>query len=541
MHMLILSSLLLLTACAPQVPPPPTGDAPLSSIPQVRSTHLVEEIVDKSFDYQLKQIFDLPRQTRRLVGKPYEALDVGPYDEVQNSSWFTRRIGYETLSSEQIRRGPNRSTGPDTTGPWTVLSLKTAGVTPGMTITDARGDRYIIKFDPPAYAELASAAEVITTRLLHASGYNVPENYITYLDPKNLEPGAKARLALTTADKRRALTERPLTRADLQRIVARANPAGDQRVRVLASRFLPGRPIGPWPYIGVRDDDANDRYAHEHMRPLRSLYVIASWLNHADMKEENTLDIFDEETRTVRHYLIDFGAAMGSNSTGPSNPRRGQANSFDLRDSLLRLFTLGLYVPAYERAEKTVHFSSVGYVENELFNPGAWKPMYPNPAFENLTHRDAFWGARITTAFSNAHIHAAVQEGRLSNPDAAAALELFLRQRRDAIGRYWFARTNPLDQFSATRDSLYFADLAIEREFADAATTRYTYSVATLAGKEWATGITSHPQLALPQSGTQHKQLVIALAPERPHMTTDPLRVYLHRQDGDWTIERISR
>ncbi|MFT5374153.1 MAG: hypothetical protein ACI906_000969 [Candidatus Latescibacterota bacterium] len=544
MRDLILYSMLItgvLISCAPHVPPQQPDDAPLASIPPSRSTHLVEEIVDKSFDYQIKQILDLPRQVRRLVGKPYEALDVDAYDEVHNSSWFTQRIGYETFSPEQIRRGPNRSTGPDTTGLWTVLSLKTAGVTPGMTIVDARGDRYIIKFDPPAYAELASATEVIATRLLHASGYNVPENYIAYLNPERLVPGDNARLALAKADKRPARAKRPLTREDLQLIVARANPSGAKRVRVLASRFLPGRPIGPWPYIGVRTGDANDRYPHEHMRALRSLYVIASWLNHADMKEENTLDIFDENTRTVRHYLIDFGAAMGSNSTGPSNPRRGQANSFDLKDSLLRLFTLGLYVPAYERAQKTVHFSSIGYVQNELFNPGAWKPMYPNPAFENLTQRDAFWGARIATAFSNAHIRAAVMEGRLSNSDAAAALELFLRQRRDAIGRYWFARTNPLDQFCATKDSLYFSDLAIDRGFADAATTHYVYNVTTGAGKKVATGSTTQRTLVLMKNWALHEKLIIHLNPERPHMAIAPLRVYLHRRDESWAVGGVSR
>ena len=37
----------------------------------------------------------------------------------------------------------------------------------------------------------------------------------------------------------------------------------------------------------------------------------------------------------------------------------------------------------------------VGYLENDLFRPDKWKAMYPVPAFENLTRRDAFWGARI--------------------------------------------------------------------------------------------------------------------------------------------------
>jgi hypothetical protein len=79
--------------------------------------------------------------------------------------------------------------------------------------------------------------------------------------------------------------------------------------------------VGPFSYTGRRGDDPNDIYAHEHRRELRGLYVVGSWINHADMKEENTLDMYGPESGQITHYLIDFGASMGSNSTGPSNPR----------------------------------------------------------------------------------------------------------------------------------------------------------------------------------------------------------------------------
>ena len=63
---------------------------------------------------------------------------------------------------------------------------------------------------------------------------------------------------------------------------------------------------------GVRDDDPNDTVPHEHRRELRGLRVFAAWLNHTDMKEDNTLDMFVEEggRHFVKHHLVDFGEAF---------------------------------------------------------------------------------------------------------------------------------------------------------------------------------------------------------------------------------------
>ena len=125
--------------------------------------------------------------------------------------------------------------------------------------------------------------------------------------------------------------------------------------------------------------------------------------------------LIDLERRILIHNLLDFGAAMGSNSLRASNPRRGQANSLDVKDSLTRLATLGLYVHGYEKAPRFVRYPSVGYLENDLFRPDRWKPLYPCPAFENLTLRDAFWGTKIVTSFRDAQIEAAVSSGQFSN------------------------------------------------------------------------------------------------------------------------------
>jgi len=330
---------------------------------------------------------------------------------------------------------------------------------------------------PPDFPELASAAEVVSARLLHAAGYNVPENYIAYVEKRQLKLKSEALLNVTTDDSRPPISSRSVRQEDLDQLFESASD-GDGPVRVLASRFLDGKPIGPWSYTGIRRDDPNDIYRHEHRREIRGFYVIASWLNHADMKEENTLDIYNPETQRVTHYLIDFGASLGSNSTSASNPRRGQANSLDVKDSLTRLFTFGLYVHNYEKAPRTVFHPSVGYLDNELFKPELWKPMYPVPAFENMTNRDAFWGASIVTSFSDAQIEAAVSAAELSDPKAAQGLVDFLVERRDRVGAYWFGRLNALARFRLPGgDHLRGTDLAVARGYAATEETRYRIRV----------------------------------------------------------------
>jgi hypothetical protein len=407
-----------------------------------------------------------------------------------------------------------------------VLAIKDAGVTPGMMIVDRNGDRFVLKFDPIDFPELASGTEVVGTKLMYAAGYNVPENYIAYLYPSRLTIAQQTRLTVATNDTRPPVSERSLTEADLKQLIGRINPQGKRRVRVLASRFPHGKLIGPWRYMGTRGDDPNDAYPHEHRREIRGLYVIAAWINHADMKEENTLDAYLPDEGIVKHYLFDFGAAMGSNSTGPSNPRGGQANSFDLKDSATRLLSLGLWVHDYERAPRTVHHPAVGFLGNELFRPDSWKPMCPVPAFENVTPRDAFWGTRIVNSFTDAQIGAAVAAGEYCDPVAADALTAFLIERRDRIGRHWFSRINALDDFIiTTAQRLQFTDLAVSWQYAAAAVTQCQYRVQDDEGHTLTSGRTGDNWIDLDPAWLTRDHLVVSLRPSRPGSRFRPVRV----------------
>jgi hypothetical protein len=59
-------------------------------------------------------------------------------------------------------------------------------VTPGFLIEDSAGAKYLLKFDPPAYPELASGADVVVSKFFYALGYHVPENYIVRFDRDRL-------------------------------------------------------------------------------------------------------------------------------------------------------------------------------------------------------------------------------------------------------------------------------------------------------------------------------------------------------------------
>jgi hypothetical protein len=435
------------------------------------------DIVNMTVFYQIGKVLDLGWTTRRIarmvgLAGAEQAHNVNTLDEVANSSWFTRRHYWRRMSREELQRGPNITEGPDTSGVWTIVSGKFEGGTAGFTIEDRRGDRYLLKFDALGWPEMGSAAEVISTKIFYAAGYNVPQNTIIYFRPSILRIGDKAKVA--GADK----IKRKMTPTDLEEILSRVNRHPDGLIRAMASKFLPGRPVGVFNYVGRRKDDPNDRVDHQHRRELRGMRMISAWLNDADRRAANTLDMYTS-SRYVRHYLIDFGSTLGSNNKFPHGAKYGYEYLVDPRTIAKSYLALGLWhrrwLDGYE-----VTYPSVGYFESDYFDPFSWVPTYPNPAFEKMTLRDAFWGAKIVTSFTNDDLRAIVATAKLSNPEAEAYLLEQLIRRRDKIGRAVFSRINPVDKFQISERSdgslvLSFVDLAVEAGLVSRQARRYRY------------------------------------------------------------------
>jgi hypothetical protein len=403
----------------------------------------------------------------------HSAADINDLDEAVNSTWFTNRIGIYPLSPEVVARGPATVDGPDRGVPWRVTRAKTEGVTPGFNVKDGRGDTYVFKFDPPCCPGGPGAAGVITGRLLHAAGYNVPEDFVVTFRREEVTVGE----GVTFTD--RLGVKRAMIEADLDTLLSAVAGGADGSYRAIASRFLSGKPLGPFDWKGRRRDDPFDRVKHENRRELRGLRMIAAWLGHFDMKQHNTLDMWVERDgrRYVEHYLIDFASTLGMGAGGPF-PMANMEYGVDLSAIVGRLFSFGIHEDDWTRLERPADMPEIGYFESEQFDPMEWKPLEPNSAFANLTERDGYWAAKIVSAFTDGQIEAAVAEGRYRDPRAATYIARTLAARRDKIARVWFDRVAPLDFFTWRDGSLSFHDLGAERGIYPGSTARYRVRLA---------------------------------------------------------------
>ncbi len=518
--------------------------------PESREINPFGEYFKKQVSDQASQAVDISRNLRTLFGKRKEAMNVNRFDEVENSSWFTNRNHVTPMSIADLSKGPDTGDGPNVQGKWKIISAKSQGVTPGFAIEDGDGDRYLIKFDPRGYSELASGAEVVSTKLFYAMGFNTPENYIVYFDPKILELGANVKFTDENGEKRL------MVESDLEKIFEKIVYEEDGRIRALASKFISGKPLGPFTYRGLRKDDPNDFVPHHHRRELRGLRVISAWLNHFDTKDGNTLDMFVTENGRsfVKHYLIDFGATLGSASWGPNHVWRGHENDTDPNAIMVNLVSLGLYVRPWEKQSHDIKYPSIGYFEADLFEPQNYKPQVPNPAFENITGRDAFWATKIILSFTDEQLAAAVEQGRYSDPEAAAYLLDTIKKRRDIIGRYYLSRVNPLDYFSIAangvdrKQALSFVDIAVRSglEASESASYRYRTYHGNKLVSDWQNNrnVTS---IGLPDSGggstggaTYWK---VELEVSRDGSTwSKPVAVYLSKtDDGQFELAGVKR
>lgn len=397
------------------------------------------------------------------VPTPSRARNVNTVDEVPDSSWFTNRVGYRPMSVEDIAKGPNTTPGP-ASGAWTITSSKSDGVTPGFTVKDSIGQRWFLKFDPPGHRGMATGTEVAVTKLMWALGYHVPENHIAYVRREQLVIGDGARF---TPPGRKP---RAMRRGDIDNLLQRANREQDGSYRVVASKALPGKPIGRVRFVDTRPDDPNDVVPHQDRRELRAYGVFAAWLNHVDAKAINSLDVLMTENGRsyIRHYLIDFGSALGSGGVGPADYWAGSEYLVQPRDVAKQMVSFGLSAPKW-RTMPFYEARAIGRLprHNTDFNPDLWKPRVPNQAFLHARADDKFWAAQRLIALSTDMIRAAVRAGEFGDPAAEDFLVHALAERRDAIGRAYLTAVNPIVEPTLDMEgTLRFGNAAVDGDFA---------------------------------------------------------------------------
>lgn len=434
---------------------------------------MLADAADKSFFLPLARAPYLPLGNR--------AQNVNALDEVPNSSWFENRLGFFDLTPEEIARAACGTTPPlDPNEKWEVIAAKPNGAYPGFFIR-AGEDRYLLKFDSPVQPGRATSADVIGSKLYWAVGYHTPCNEIVYFNRNTLTiaKGATAEDAVGH--------KHPITQKDIQMVLAKAYRTKSGLLRASASRFLPGRPLGPFRYEGQRSDDPNDHVPHQNRRELRANRILSAWLHHHDAREQNTLDVWlsgqgrEKNVDFIRHYMIDFGDCLGSRwAFDPLSRRFGYSYFVSFDQAAVDLVTLGAYPRPWHDLTMNPHTEIFGTFNVKDFYPATWVTEYPNSAFSEIQYDDALWMARILARFSREQVGAAVQEAKLYNESAETYLLDTLMGRRDKILATYFTKYAPLDRFTLIRrdppdliQSLCFEDIAIASGVANAASTTY--------------------------------------------------------------------
>jgi hypothetical protein len=466
-----LAALLVVAACSHHAPvsdvrfrnAPPVwrvnDKRPLAQAPAKRHTYRLLYTIDSVAARRATRAMEL-RDERR-------AKDVNSLDEVPDSTWFENRIGVRDLSLEELRRGPNVDPSPFDHRPWTITGAKIGGKSLGFTFEDARGETFILKFDMKGFPEVETGANQIVHRILWAIGYHVPQDYLGTFRRKDLVISDKARRA-GVDDKK------------LDEAFELVDKLPDGRIRALASKLVPGEVIGPYAREGRREDDPNDLIPHEDRRSLRGQYPIFAWLNHVDIKEDNTVDAF--HNGHVIHYLVDFGKSLGAMRAIDRRLYAGYVFRFDAAMFLGDLIGLGFNKRPWD-GDRPLPLKGVGIYEVADYHPDMWKAIDTYYPLLDKDRFDAFWGAKLMMRLKPHEIAAIVEEAQYSDPRSAAYMTETLIRRQRITARYWFDRVTPLDGFHVERNAnatldLCFTDLALAYHL-DTRPTRYALDTFT--------------------------------------------------------------
>jgi antitoxin (DNA-binding transcriptional repressor) of toxin-antitoxin stability system len=541
---LVLGATLLLGACGASLRPFPLAEVrwvdddtrPFAPRPSSFYSSYTWDGADNTFFRPASEFFTFEA--------PSEAMNVNALDEVPDSSWFTNRLGRVPMTAEEVAEGA--CTDRDVPGPWTIVGGKPDGANPGFMIRDAAGRRYLLKTEGTGQPFRAGAADAIGAAVYHAAGFFTPCNLVVHFDRDILVRDPEATVEYTDG------REEPLTEAIVERVLAAAARLEDGSYRAAVSRFIDGRPFGPWRYHGVRDGDLNDAIPHQHRRELRGSRLLAAWLDHIDSRQENTLASWMAEAGTdgaghVRHYLVDWGDCLGIlHGWDGLNRRFGHSGYLDLQHVLEDWLSLGLVTRPWERAAFGPAGQVLGYFDASVEDGGRfvaerWRPGYGNPAFERASERDLAWMARIIARFDDAAVDALTERARFPDPLWTAELARILKSRRDAILERYLTRLSPLVGPRVEGDEVCFEDLAVAIGLRDRATRRYA-AVSTEGGETRALRVRRAGDAGVCVEVAVDGYAIVDVVAQSPgRETTGPARTHLRRAEGATAVVGLER
>ncbi len=464
-----------------------------------------------------------------------EAKNVNAFDETPDSSWFTARISAKGMTPDEVANGPCLG-GPeldpeDADGSWVIDHGKDNGANPGFRVKH-KGTKYMMKADD-AQVERASAATAIAARFYFAAGWFAPCDSIVYFRKSvlKLTPGLEIKANVGPSKK--------LDQKALDDILEKTSKRGDL-FRMAASRWLPGKPLGPFRYESVRDDDPNDVIPHQDRRDLRGARVMAAWLNHFDSREQNSMDTWmqsekDPESGHVQHWYIDLGDSFGSEwSEDGFSRRHGHSYLLDFEAIGADFITFGIPKRPWDEAQRTDGAENFGYYSARDFAPEDWKGEYPNPTFSRATEHDDAWATRIIARFTEAHVAAAVWAGKLTSDFQTQWLTRILMERRRLILHRYFAKLSPLTDPKVNDHELCVTDLARSTATYDASAFAYTADVRPIDGAAVSVPVEARGEgavcLQLPASD------IAASVPPSDRSRYRIVRIYNHASRGPLVV-----
>jgi hypothetical protein len=407
------------------------GDKNPSPVPARSDFDLHEYMVSSAVRYPVVKSLDVRRIPR--------SEDVNSLDELPQSSWYTPRLGYQSITPRELLKGPEDKGAPQ--GTLTVLKVKSKGTAPGFVIQDSRGVRYLFKLDDRDHPGLESSINFVANRLFWGFGYNVPEDYIVYFTKDDLKLNSD------------------LTEEDIDSVLRKTTRLAKGRYRVTASRMIDGEVLGYVSQVGTRKGDINDTIPHEERRILRALYVFGALTQHTGMRSDNTLEVYQGEPGAgyTTHYLLDFGETFGVHGLSYGRNWEGYEHYFSWNESAVNLAKLGIQNEPWRDLDPSGDIRT--YYEAEEFDPSKWKEIYQFQPIRRSQADDNYWAAKVIGAVTREHLETLFEATAHIDQDEVDYLIDTFMKRRTKLLEYHLYQVSPLESKGVVGNELIIEDM----------------------------------------------------------------------------------